>query len=158
MADHRSDADKAAGLIPVVWAGKIVRVPTLKRRAAAEWRADVGVRLRGMIKGDFTNVDHVMGSLQGVPELVLDALMAYDVHGVLGDRAKIDEEVDDALIYAALVEVLKVVFPFVSDLRGVISEIGTLLALQGTAPGADPSAKPSSTNGSSPIGDSTLTG
>lgn len=152
MADKRSDADKVAGLIPVLWAGRVVRIPTLKRTKAAEWRAEIGVRLRSMIRGDFTNVEDVMGSLQGVPELVLDALLAYDVTGVLGDREAIDREVDDALIYSALVEVLKVAYPFVSDLRGIVSEVGTILALQGQAEG-DQSPKPSSTNGASPIGD-----
>lgn len=156
MADQRSDADKVAGLIPVLWAGKVIRIPTLKRRDAAEWRADIGARLRSMIRGDFTNVEDVMGSLQGVPELVLDALMAYDKRGVLGERDVIDQEVDDALIYSALVEVLKVAYPFVTDLRGIVSEVGTILALQGQAD-AGKSPNPSSTNGSSPIGDLTPT-
>jgi hypothetical protein len=147
MADTRSDSDKAAGLIPIIWDGKVIRMRTLKRRAAAEWRGDVGGRVRSLVGSDLS-VDSLTARLSDASDLVLDALLAYDQAGVLGKRAEIEENVDDALIYGALVEVLKVAFPMVADLRGAIREIGSLMAMGGgTLP------QPTSTNGASPTGD-----
>lgn len=155
MPDTRSEADKLAGLIPVVWGsddpskGRVVRLRTLKRRKAAAWRSDSVGRLMGLVGGDLARLDDLARSLDGFSDLALDALLAYDQDGVLGSREWIDDHCDDSVIYDALKAVLTVVFPFVSDLRGAIKELGSLLALRD----AGQPSQPSSTNGASPTGD-----
>lgn len=160
MADHRSEQDKVAGLIPVAWAsedgkGRIVRLRTLKRRKAAAWRVDAVGGLMSLAGGDLQKLDDLSHTLTGIADLELDALLSYDTDGALGNREWIEDHVDDGQIHDALRAVLEVAFPFVSDLRGALREIGSILALRGLA---EQSQQQGSTNGDSPSGISTLIG
>lgn len=105
--------------------------------------------------GDLQKLDDLSHTLTGIADLELDALLSYDTDGALGNREWIEDHVDDGQIHDALRAVLEVAFPFVSDLRGALREIGSILALRGLA---EQSQQQGSTNGDSPSGISTLIG
>lgn len=133
MADTRNEADKMAGVIPVRWSdgngrGTMRRVPTLKRRAAREWKESLADKVGGIGKLDVSDMDTVSGALNVGSDTIAEMVMSYDTTGVLGDAEFIEERVDDAQLYDALRAFLEVSFPFVSDLRTALSELRGLLA------------------------------
>jgi|MudIll2142460700_1097286.scaffolds.fasta_scaffold409777_2 hypothetical protein len=150
MADNRSDADKLAGVIPVRWSdsngrGTVRKVPTLKRRAAREWKEALASKFGTVGTLDVSEMSAIGGALNVGSDVVADLVMSYDVTGALGDRDHIEEHIDDSQLYDALRAMLEVSFPFVSDLRSALGELRGLLV------------QPNSTSSPLPIGTSTPT-
>lgn len=147
--DRRTDEEKLRGVVPVVWAGAIREVPTLKRGPARKWKDSLASSLQGVDQMDVTSSGGlaVAGNVAG--DVMLRLVREYDVGGVLGEEEWIDEHVDDSEIYRAFRDLLEIAYPFVQDLRGVITEMRAMVEV------SLPSVSPVSTNGASPSGDST---
>ena len=143
MADTRSEADKMAGVIPVRWSdgngrGVVRRVPTLKRRAAREWKESLAGKVGDIGKLDVSEMGAIGSSLNVGSDVVADLVQRYDVTGVLGDSEFIEEHVDDAQLYDALRAMLEVTFPFVNDLRSALAEVRGLLGPQNSTSSPSP--------------------
>lgn len=155
---RRSEADVLAGVIPVPLPTGVRRIPTLKIKAAREWKTKAMESAQGLFKFD--------GSIGALPDFVdmasdtmLDLIVAYDVTNALGGKDALEDALDDAQAWDVLKALLDVAFPFAQDLAGMIRALGLDLSparqmvatlQQGSEP--VPSAEPSNTNGSSPTG------
>ena len=148
----RTEEDILAGVLRIRVGGVEKTMPTLKLKAAREWKAQlIGVmssRLDGFnVTGtaDFAQLAQLAG------DQMLDLVLAYDKTGALGGREWLEDNADDAQLYAVLRQALEVSFPFVTDLAAVAGMLRSVMAGTALAQPA-PSAGGKSTNGRSPTG------
>lgn len=160
MADRRSAEEVLGGYINVTVGHEVRHLPTLKIKAAREWRQSLSSRMAGMAKTsigdlDLTALPNATASvmvgagpiLQLGSDLVLELVLDYDRTSALGGREHLEADSDDAEIYAALQSILGVVFPFVTDLRALLQEV---LGMVGSAASiADRSTNSQPRNGAS---------
>jgi hypothetical protein len=157
----------AFGMIPCYVGGELKFMPTLKRRAEREWVARF-TRAIGTTISEFNVPEEGFDTLDGLTklgtlgsDLVWDLVLEYDATDALGGRDWLEEHVDTRQAYEILTTILReVVFPFVQDVRGIMAELGRLLAAQEsiTLPPSAPSEPASSSNGPSPTGAKAPTG
>ena len=133
------------GVVPIRWDGEIREIPTLKRGASRIWKQSIG--------GQLADVGVLPPTLDALPvagDMVTDGMlrlvMSYDASHVLGTSEWIDENVDDSDVYEAFRVLMDVAYPFVTDLRGLITE------LRGMGLFSTPSVSPESTNTASTSG------
>ena len=149
--DSRTDEQRLRGVIPVTWGGEVREVPTLKRGPSRAWKESLAKALQEVGTFQVGAVESLVLAGNATTDRMLDLVLEYDATHVLGDREWIDEHVDDAEVYRACRDFADVAYPFVSDLRGVLSEVRGM----GLLSAATPSVSPVSTNGASPSGAST---
>lgn len=157
--DTRTPEELAGGFIRVTAGGQERRLPTLKLSGERDWRLALAKKVgEAQLDLDFDALkeggDRAYGALAPMANLptdmALDLIVAYDRTAALGGREWLEENCDSAQLYDLLLRILRVVFPFVADLRGAIKEFMELLG----AAGRGPLAKSSSTSGRSDTGDS----
>ena len=133
------------GVVPIRWDGEIREVPTLKRGASRIWKQSIG----GLL-ADVGVLPPTLDALPVAGDMVTDGMlrlvMSYDASHVLGTSEWIDENVDDSDVYEAFRVLMDVAYPFVTDLRGLITE------LRGMGLFSTPSVSPESTNTASTSG------
>lgn len=150
----RSEDDILAGVLRVQVGGVQKALPTLKLRAAREWKEQVAATLATSVDGfelngtlDVANLANTAG------DKVLDLVLAYDQSGALGGREWLEDHADDAQLYAVLRVCLETSFPFVHDLQSALSQVREVLggaAIVNQQVAVSPGARP--TNGRSPSG------
>ena len=146
--DRRTEDQRLRGVVPLTWGGMVREVPTLKRGPSRAWKAELAKALGDLGTLGVGTTDALAQAGNLASDRMLELVRAYDTTGVLGTEEWIDENVDDSEVYGAFRALLEVAYPFVSDLRGVLTEVRSLGALAL----ANPSASQDSTNGASPSG------
>lgn len=156
MPELRSPAEVAGGYVNVVLDGRLIELPTLKLKAERAWRNSLTKRLGDVgLDVDFAALRaggdaayEALRPLTSAPsDIVTDLVVSYDAGNALGGKEWLEEHADSAQLYAILKQILSVVFPFVEDLRGALSELAGLI--QGGL-----WAQSSSTSGDLPTGTS----
>lgn len=157
MTDERSQEELAGGFLRCQVGASTIDLPTLKMRDERGWKILLAKRLNELAEtevgeADFTDFGNP-ATLKATAELIhlpaeaaLDLLVAYDKTGVLGGKEGIEETMDSAQIWALLRRVFFVVFPFVTSIGSMLSEIQRI--------GMSPSLVSGLTNGASPTGTS----
>jgi hypothetical protein len=81
------------------------------------------LRFAALVSGldDAAAVPEILALLESETEAMLDQLIAYDVTGVLPDRATIDEQASNAQILRAVLEVWRAVHPLAGTLAAAVS-------------------------------------
>ncbi len=132
MADTRSQEERAGGFIRCSVAGSTRNLPTLKIRAERAWRdtlanaigsMEMEVDLKVLMGGGIEAYEAVAGMANVPATTVLELVLAYDATGALGGKEYLEENADSGQLYEILKLILGVVFPFVSDLRSVLTEL-----------------------------------
>jgi len=148
MVAERSEEDILAGVLRVRVGSAVKTMPTLKLRQAAAWREKVTTTLSSQLDGfNLNGTADLAGLAQLAAGQMLDLVLAYDQTNALGGRDWLEDNADDAQLYAILRACLDVSFPFVRDLAGAVALLRGVIP-GGTSPGAR------STNGRLPTGDS----
>jgi hypothetical protein len=143
----RAEEDVIAGVLRVPVGGAVKALPTLKAAHVDEFGQALAAGRGGKVPSEWTMAD--VGALSGqTVARLLDLIAVYDRTGALGGRDWLAENCDPAQLHAAVVQMVGNAFPLAGDPAGLL---GLMLLRAG-----DRSAPPNSTNGSSPIGDSTL--
>lgn len=128
----RSEEEVLAGVIRVRVGASERSVPTLKIRQAREWKALVAAKLGANLDDfDLTGTASLAALGNVASDLMLELVMAYDRTNALGDRDALEDQADDAQLYAILRTFLDVSFPFVHDLLAAMAQLraaGTLVA------------------------------
>ena len=151
-----SEEDILAGIMRVRIGGVEKALPTLKLRKARAWKEQVGEVLGTSLDGFELNGSADLAGLALVAgDRMLDLVLAYDETGALGGREWLEDNADDAQVYAILRTLLDRSFPFVRDLNAVVARLREALAGTALVPAASLGAR--STNGLSPTGDSAPT-
>lgn len=153
MTDERSKEDILAGVLRIVVGGQEKLVPTLKLRAVREWQAKVAEKI-GLIRPTLApdpSADTFHNVMSMTLDGILDLVVAYDQTSALGGREWLEDHADPAQLYAAVVQMGQVTFPFVEDGTTLIATFPELFVV----PKDEASASTSSTNGHSPTGDLT---
>lgn len=136
MSDQRSPAEVAGGYILVALGGETRQMPTLKIKDERAFReflvrtiGDIGLDVDvPTLKAGGESAYNALGPLAGAPsEVMLNLVLAYDKTAALGGREHVEEVADSAALYETLKKILRVVFPFVNDARGILSELVVLL-------------------------------
>lgn len=150
---RRTDEDVLAGVIRVPMPGGDRLMPTLKIKAAREWKSNAMEAAQGLFKFD--------GAIESLPDIaalasdtMIDLIVAYDADSVLGGKEALEDSLDDAQAWAVLKSLLEVAFPFAQDLATMIRALGLDLAtpMQAALSGPVRSVEPSNTNGRSQTG------
>lgn len=163
----RSEEELAGGFLRCRVGASTRDMQTLKMRAEREWKVLLAERLTGLAEvevgeADFTdfgnpNTLKAIAPLANLPsDLMLDLVVAYDRGGALGGREFLEENADSGQLFAILMRIGHVVFPFVTSLRSLIVEVLRLRALS-ALPQDHRSGALNSTNGASPTGELTPT-
>ena len=138
MADARTTEEIAGGFIRARVGGTTRDLPTLKIRAAREWRLGF-VEALGSVSPTMLSLDLDALQVDGIAAMtglaplaqlagdrILELVVAYDPSAALGGRDWLEEHADDADLYALLRVILGVVFPFVTDLRSGLAQLMAL--------------------------------
>jgi len=147
---ERSAEDRAAGVLRIDVGGASKRLPTLSMNAAEKWTQELGAQVAGLaqrLSAESESTDAIFGLASFSQTAVLDAVVAYDTTSALGGREWLAEHADPEQLYIAFRQIVRVVFPFVEELGGLMNLLPGLLEAA--------SRQPSSTNGHSPAGVST---
>jgi hypothetical protein len=145
----RSEEEVLSGQISVVIGGERRSLPTLKIRAAREWKTKLGERLPALFKVDRDSIVDLFGIAS---DSLFDILVEYDTSNALGGRDWLEEHLDDGEVYHIVRQIIDVHFPFLKDVPTALQAVrqvnaqAAMLALQ------QPPAP--STNGPSPNGTS----
>jgi hypothetical protein len=120
---RRLPGDLLAGRILIALGDQVYQVPTLARGPARRWLEQMDLRFAALVSGldDAAAVPEILALLESETEAMLDQLIAYDVTGVLPDRATIDEQASDAQILRAVLEVWRAVHPLAGTLAAAVS-------------------------------------
>lgn len=116
---ERSAADIVAGRITVALGGVPYTLRVLPRRASAEWLADLDERfayLRDALDQAGDDKPRILELLAGQSPVMLAALRAYDVDGVLPDDEYVETYGTDAEILRATIEVWRAANPLAATL------------------------------------------
>jgi len=138
VADARTTEEVAGGFIRARVGGTTRDLPTLKVRAAREWRLGLvealvdasptmlGLDLDALKSDGIAAMTGLAPLAQLASDKILDLVLAYDPSAALGGRDWLEEHADDAELYALLRVILGVVFPFVTDLRSGLAQLMAL--------------------------------
>lgn len=153
----RSEEDILAGVLHVQVGGVTKALPTLKLRKAREWKVLVAETLSTQVDTfDLTGAGDMARLANMAGDRVLDLVLAYDQSGALGGREWLEDNADDAQLYAILRTALETSFPFVHDLQSGLAQVRGVLAANALVPvaPAGPAVSPGErpTNGRSPSG------
>jgi hypothetical protein len=136
--------------------GETINLPTLKIADSREWKAKLARAFGGQLaefnvpgKGGFESMAAMLELGQVTSDVIIDLVADYDAGHALGTREELEAAIDDGQAYTAFRAILRVHFPFVTDLTGAIAELGRLMA---AAPRVAASTPPSSPSGASPNG------
>lgn len=146
----RSDEDKAAGEIPVVFGSgkqrKTVRLRVLPIRANREWKEHVGSAISSLVDrlaAEGTG-DSILATLLGLTDVQLDLLASY---GDQLDRAWLEETATEEQVLSALLGVMAASFPTEATLLAVLTDNRDLQNLIRVAYWRSTSSSPPSTDG-----------
>lgn len=157
MSETRSEEDVLRGVLLVSLGNPATskELPVLPIAASRKWKAKLGQTLGGEIgKMSLDNLKDGGPIALAVGDRTIDLVLEYDTTAALGGREWIEENATDAQMYAILRRLVEVSFPFVRDLKTLVSELRAigLADLLGSAT----SLSASSTKVPSPDGDSLL--
>jgi hypothetical protein len=135
VADARTTEEKAGGFISARVGGTTKELPTLKVRAAREWRLRL-VEALGSVSPTMLSLDLDALKVDGIAAMtglaplaqlasdrILDLVVAYDPSAALGGRDWLEENADDLELYALLKVILGVIFPEAADLRSGLAQL-----------------------------------
>lgn len=155
MSEQRSEEDVLRGVL-LVSLGKppvTKEIPVLSIAEARKWKAALGRTLGGEVANMSLERLQDAGPIAlAVGDRTVDLVLAYDTTAALGGREWIEANATDAQLYGLLRRLVEVSFPFVRDLKTLVSELRAigLADLLGSAA----SLSGSSTKALSPDGDS----
>lgn len=135
-----------AGLLTVTVGGIEKSIPTLSIRDAREWRKRLAAEVAPIagLQIDANDWAGMPAKLQLAEDTMLELIVAYDRSGALGGREWLEEHAMPRELGPVFTACVEAVFPF--DRRAGVPG----------GPAVAPSPGPSSTNGRSPTGASTL--
>lgn len=159
MTVERTEDAGIAGILLIVMDGRVRKLRTLKLEHSRDWKAKLG-EIASSIELD----DDLPTMLASVANLAsdraLDLVLAYDREDVLGGRAAVEAEMDDAELFAALEVMVRATYPFEKALRSAVEAFGPQLrelAMRAMGAAAAALSRVSFTPTPSGTGDSTPT-
>lgn len=126
MSEQRSEEDVLRGVLLVSLGVPAVskEIPILSIADARKWKAKLGQTLGGELgKMSLENLKDGGPIALAVGDRTVDLVLAYDMSAALGGREWIESNATDAQIYNVLRRLIEVSFPFVRDLKTLVSEL-----------------------------------
>jgi len=143
MLPERSVEDIFAGRVRIVLGGELLDLEVLPIEANERWTALFQARMSEVTGGLEVDANplSVLTFLQGLPDVQIELLRAYDAHGVLPDDAWLRSHATAPQLITALFGVLAAAFPLAATLIELARSNGDVRALlrmgwQGSTNGA----------------------
>lgn len=118
---RRSAEDIFAGRIRLVLDGESFDLPVRSRKANREWLAALDESFDALLESleSLDDETEVLSLLFGAGDQFLEALVGYDVEGILGSAQEIDARATDLEIIAAVMEVWRAAHPLAAIALGL---------------------------------------
>lgn len=153
MIPLNGEAEVASGYIGVTVGGQHRELPTLKIKAAREWKESLAERIPEWFNADRQSIIDVLSIGNDV---AFDLVVDYDRSGALGGKEWLEDNADDSEVYRVLKQIIDRHFPFLADvpmLTQMVSRVVGQMRLTGLT--AAPSLPASSTSSPLPNGAAT---
>lgn len=156
MTDERSQEEVAGGFLRCRVGASTIDIPTLKMRDERKWKLLLAERLNDLAQTDVGEADFTdfgnpetlkaAATLINLPgDAVLELVVAYDKTEALGGREWIEENADSSELWTVLRRAFLVVFPFVTGIGSVVTELTRLRGMSQSSPESSPTNGPSLT-------------
>lgn len=126
MSEQRSEEDIVAGVLRVSIGRPAVSktIPVLSIADARKWKSELGRTLGREIAGMSLERLQDGGPIAlAVGDRTVDLVLAYDQEAALGGREWIEKNATDDQLYRILRALVEITFPFVRDLKTLVSEL-----------------------------------
>lgn len=126
MPEQRSEADVVAGVLRVSVGRPAVEktITVLSIADARKWKATLGKTLGNEIGSmSLENLKDGGPIALAVGDRTVDLVLAYDQDAALGGREWIEANATDDQLYRILRSLVEISFPFVRDLKTLVSEL-----------------------------------